>query len=151
VAGIIGAAGGTVADELKCLAYVLDQRAKGVPVRVVNASFGSPSPSRFEEEAIAKLGDAGIMVSAAAGNDAGELGVSANSNYPAQYGLLNIISVAASDARDRLAGFSNYGFYPVDVAAPGVDILSSYPNAAYRPLSGTSMAAPQVGGAHWPC
>jgi len=138
--------GGTVADELKCLAYVLDQHSKGVPVRVVNASFGSGGASRFEEEAIAKLQDAGIMVAAAAGNDGGELGVSAN-NYPAQYRLMNIISVAASDARDTLASFSNYGFYSVDLTAPGVDIVSTYPNAAYRLLSGTSMAAPQVSGA----
>ena len=47
-----------------------------------------------------------------------------NPHYPSGYDLECIISVAASDNRDRLAGFSNYGIASVDLAAPGVDIYS---------------------------
>ena len=171
VAGIVGAAGnngvgitgvawhvqlmalkfldpyGSVADEIECISYILDQKEKGIPVRVVNASFGDSSSSRFEKEAIESLMSAGIMMSASAGNVGSDLDDGWKNSYPASYALQNIISVAASDNNDRLASFSNYGFHSVDVAAPGVRILSTYLNGSYNTLSGTSMAAPQVSGA----
>ena len=169
VAGIVGAAGnngvgitgvtwhvqlmalkfldpyGSVADEIECISYILDQKEKGIPVRVVNASFGDSLSSRFEKEAIESLMSAGIMMSTSAGNAGSDLDGWKNS-YPASYAHQNIISVAASDNNDRLASFSNYGFHSVDVAAPGVEILSTYLNGSYNTLIGTSMAAPQVSG-----
>jgi len=137
---------GSVADEIECISYILDQKEKGIPVRVVNASFGDSSSSLFEKEAIESLMSAGIMMPASAGNVASDLDGLKN-NYPASYALQNIISVAASDNNDRLAFFSNYGFHSVDIAAPGVEILSTYLNGSYDTLSGTSMVAPQVSGA----
>ena len=75
--------------------------------------------------------------------------------YPAAYDLSNIISVAAINSNGALAGFSNYGVNSVDIAAPGVSILStmSEDSAAcsssppcYTSWDGTSMAAPHVAG-----
>lgn len=56
----------------------------------------------------------------------------------------NLISVAATDSTNKLADFSNYGLRTVDVAAPGVQILSSIPGGGEMKVSGTSQAAPYV-------
>ncbi len=136
---------GSVEDEIEGISYILDQKNKGVPICAVNASFGGSEYSRFEEEALQSLQDAGIMVAAAAGNEGGELG-QYRVNYPSSYSLDNIISVAATDKTDHLAYFSNWGFYYVDVAAPGTYILSTYLGDSYSTLSGTSMATPVVTG-----
>src|SRR5581483_12162149 len=66
--------------------------------------------------------------------------------YPSGYRASNVIAVAASDHRDRMASFSNYAG-PVALAAPGVDIQSTTIGNTYGYMSGTSMAAPFVSGA----
>jgi thermitase len=113
---------------------------------VLNMSLGSPSPCDAIKLAIDYAVTRGALVVAAAGNDA-----STAPSYPAGYG--NVLSVAATDAADRLAGFSNRGASWVDVAAPGDEIVSTLPTHAngtgvlnYGFLSGTSMAAPVVSG-----
>ena len=115
-------------------------------VTVANCSYGGYSYSQAGFDAYAAGGEAGIMFAVSSMNDS-------NNNdqlpsYPASYDLECIISVAATDRRDELANFSNYGFDSVDLAAPGVDIYSTYSNAddGYSEMSGTSMAAPHVTG-----
>ncbi|MGD1701596.1 S8 family serine peptidase [Dapis sp. BLCC M229] len=70
-----------------------------------------------------------------------------NPVYPASINLDNIISVAATDHNDDIAGFSNYGATSVDLGAPGVSIYSTTPGNSYDFKNGTSMAAPHVSGA----
>jgi thermitase len=66
--------------------------------------------------------------------------------YPASFDLPNIISVAAIDHSDNLPYFSNRGVVTVDLAAPGVAVLSTVLGGGYASYSGTSMATPHVTG-----
>lgn len=120
---------------IEAVNYATMMRRRGHNVVAINASFGGSSSSSFERTAIDAAGDEGIILCAAAGND----GSNNDSSpfYPANYTLPNIISVAASDQRDRLATFSNYGENTVDLAAPGVNIFSSLPT--WLPVTSASV------------
>jgi thermitase len=116
---------------------------------ISNNSWGIGSGrSQALEDAIRRADNAGHIFIAAAGNG-GSDGVGDNNDatpeYPASYGLPNVVSVAASGDTDRLASFSNFGATSVDLAAPGVGILSTLPGG-YGRFSGTSMATPHVAG-----
>jgi subtilisin family serine protease len=112
----------------------------GVPI--INASWGDDHRSLPLESAIA---ESGALFVAAAGNQNRNLDSSSNNFYPAESPVSNILSVAAIDQRGNRAEFSNYGASTVDIAAPGSNILSSYPGG-YAWSDGTSMAAPHVTG-----
>jgi hypothetical protein len=116
----------------------------GVNLRVINASWGSTGSDGALSRAIQAAGDAGILFVCAAGNSASNNDV--NGQYPANYRLANVVSVAASDMYDQLASFSSYGAASVDLAAPGVSIYSTLPGNNYGWMRGTSMATPQVAG-----
>ena len=90
------------------------------------------------------------MFVAAAGNggaDGAGDNNDASPQYPSSCDSPNVISVAATDNRDTLASFSNYGSSSVELSAPGVNILSTLPGKTYGSYSGTSMATPHVTGA----
>jgi subtilisin family serine protease len=138
-----GTGSGRVSDVILAYAYAFQMGA-----RVVNLSLGSTSSSRAERDAIAAFPT--MLFVAAAGNGGAD-GVGddndALATYPCAYLLPNVVCVAASDNRDALAGFSNYGATSVDLAAPGVSIASTWPGGGYSWSSGTSMATPHVSGA----
>jgi thermitase len=136
LSGPLGA--GTTADVANCITWVHDKGA-----RVISMSLGGGASSTLKQAVnYAWQGGraSGSVLVAAAGNDG-----DATRNYPAAY--TNVVSVAATDNRDRRASFSNANV-DVEVAAPGVDVLSSYnsSNTSYETLSGTSMATPHASG-----
>ncbi|MBP7275109.1 MAG: S8 family serine peptidase [Kiritimatiellae bacterium] len=121
-------------------------------VRISNHSYGGYGFSQAEYDMIKYMRGRNHLIVTAAGNDANDN--DAVVSYPDGYSLDNIVSVAASDHNDALADFSNFGATKVDLAAPGVDILSTQSSLdatvtlaeGYVIKSGTSMASPQVAG-----
>ncbi|NDC38590.1 MAG: hypothetical protein EBZ48_11125, partial [Proteobacteria bacterium] len=136
---------GTLSDAIKAIDYIVDLKNRGVNIRVMNNSWGGGGYSAPLYNAIARANAAGIIFVAAAGNESNDNDSSAA--YPSGYELPNVVSVAAVDQEGNLASFSNYGAQTVDIAAPGVSILSTLPGGGYGRYSGTSMATPHVTGA----
>lgn len=112
--------------------------------KIINASYGGPDYSQAERESIERFVSAGGLFIAAAGNFTTNLDTV--TDYPTKYPLSSIITVAATDNQDKLAGFSNWGVQSVDVGAPGVDIYSTVIGGGYEHSDGTSMATPHVVG-----
>jgi subtilisin family serine protease len=165
---ILGCSTGSTVELIAAISYA---RAKGA--KIVNLSLGGAARDPYLYDAIKSARSAGMLFVAAAGN--GNVGGGAGSRcssgggdpvascpmYPAAFDLDNIISVGAVTNRGSLASFSQYGATGpggssatgVDVAAPGVNILSTVPDGygasatpSWNYLSGTSMAAPFVTG-----
>lgn len=139
----------TTSDAIECIEYAIEQGAK-----VLSNSYGwyNYNPALLNEIEIANA--SGVLFIAAVGNDG-----SPYAGYPARFDCNNIISVMATDANDKPPSWSNWGANSVDLAAPGTDILSTFPTYTtdfmdtlslptdYCFVSGTSMSAPFVAGA----
>ena len=114
---------------------------------VINMSLGGTSSSQAVAAAVKAASGAGVLVVSAAGNS----GCCNTVLFPGK--LPESMAIAAVDVNDQRASFSSTGV-EVDVAAPGVSILSTVPTGScklcdpsgYRTLSGTSMATPHVSG-----
>src|SRR4029453_8883544 len=92
----------------------------------------------------AAAGAANQAFVAAAGNDASDNDLFPS--FPSSSPAAPVGGGAASDRRDQLAGFSNWGAPSVDLCAPGVEIVSTIPGGGYGITSGTVVAAPRVRG-----
>lgn len=94
-------------------------RCASAGAKVINMSLGGGASSRTERSAFDSLNSQGVLSIAAAGNDGNN-----RSSYPASY--TSVMSVAAVDANNAHAAFSQYNSQ-VEIAAPGVGVLSTYP------------------------
>jgi thermitase len=127
---------GLTSDVAACIVWVHQRGAK-----VISMSLGGGESATLKNAVAAAWengGAAGSVLVAAAGNDG-----DATLNYPAAYP--EVVSVAATDHNDARASFSNANA-DVEIAAPGVNVLSTIPGGQYAKLSGTSMATPHVSG-----
>ena len=112
--------------------------------RIINMSFGGPVGGSAQHDAISRAEAAGILVVAAAGNADANNDVA--SHFPSNTPEPNVLSLAATTGRDKIASFSQWGAFSVDLAAPGVSILSTAIGGNYASASGTSFAAPHAAG-----
>jgi subtilisin family serine protease len=106
--------------------------------KVISMSYGGGSPSSTGQQAIDFAHSQGVICIAAAGNDNNNI-----PQYPANYN--HVLAVAATDAQDLKADFSNYGTW-IDLCAPGEAILSTVVGGGYGNQGGTSMSTPIVAG-----
>ncbi|EOC99555.1 S8 family peptidase [Caldisalinibacter kiritimatiensis] len=154
---VIGPYGATSKDIGDAIIWAADNGAD-----VINMSLGGAEFSQYEYQAVQYAISKGVVVVAATGNESnhwihGEKGdidfdndsvrYTAPVGYPAAYeGVVGVGAVDwYQDTDFIIADFSNIG-EEVDVVAPGVDILSTYPDERYLYMSGTSMATPFVSG-----
>jgi hypothetical protein len=121
-------------DVAAAIVYAVDNGA-----HIINLSLGDPSFSPLLRDVVRYANDAGVLVVAAVGNEGnGEV------FFPAR--LDHTVAVAAVDDLGRIATFSNWG-PSVDIAAPGIAVLSLSPADTYLERSGTSMSTAHVSGA----
>lgn len=110
--------------------------------QIANLSLGGPSPSTVLQLAVEYAQARGVLVVAAAGNEGTNTVL-----YPAAYP--GVIAVGAVNENGQPASFSNRGTpaRPLDIWAPGVDILTLHTGGGYMFVDGTSLASPYVAGA----
>jgi hypothetical protein len=152
--GVIGVAPGATVIPVK----VLDSRgsgsysgviagvdyvgANGNSGDVANMSLGGPVSQALDDAVVAASNNKGVYFALAAGNSSED----ANLHSPARANGPFIVTISAMDINDNFASFSNFGNPPVDYAAPGVSIKSTWKGGGYNTISGTSMASPHAAG-----
>ncbi len=132
---------GATSDAIKCINYGVAHGAT-----ILSNSWGGGGYSQSLNDAIAAASQAGVLFIAAAGNSATNNDLTPH--YPSNYDTANMVSVAAITRTGALASFSCFGRTTVDIAAPGVEILSctATSDTSYASFQGTSMATPHVAG-----
>ena len=155
-----------VAPEAKLLAAkVLNRRGSGSysaitagvnycvaqGAEVINMSLGGSYNDPTLAAALAAAKAAGATIVVAAGNESKNLDLEGNARYPASYGTVITVSAAVVGATDlgadiTWASFTNYGT-AVDIAAPGMSVVSDKMGGGVTSKNGTSMASPHVAGA----
>jgi subtilisin family serine protease len=146
---------GYLSDVIEGIDYVT---ANASQIEVANMSLGClQCQTAAMDTAISRSVAAGVVYAVAAGNDAVDAALESPANHPDVLAVSAIAdfngqpgggaaATCRPDQDDTFADFSNYGS-TVDIAAPGVCILSTYKGGKYAIVSGTSMASPHVAGA----
>lgn len=129
---------GKVSWVINAINYAIEKK-----VDIISMSLGMSTNSDKLQKAINNAIKNNILIVCAAGNEGDGNSESFEYSYPASY--VEVISVGAVDKKANPASFSNANLV-IDLLAPGVDIISTYPGDRYASLSGTSMAAPYVTG-----
>jgi hypothetical protein len=132
----------------------VEENAASRGIRIVNASYGGPQFSNLELSALTRLRNLGVLFVTAAGNEDSNTDRAVRA-YPANYELDNIVAVAATNRQDNISSFSQYGPLSVDLAAPGLQIVTTAfkdtwnfntRNRSASGVSGTSFSSPYVAG-----
>src|SRR5882724_1239438 len=126
---------GNLSDIIAALYYAVQHHAN-----VVNMSFDLSASSPALKQAVVYANKAGVVLVAAAGNESTSAPV-----YPA---ALNgyVVGIASTTNWDSRSSFSNYGTTDVWIAAPGENVVSTFPGGTYGSASGTSFSSPIVAG-----
>jgi subtilisin family serine protease len=126
---------GNLSSIVAALYYAVQNKAN-----VVNMSFDLSYSSPALNQAISHATNAGVVLVAAAGNESTSARV-----YPAAMSG-SVVGIASTTDWDARSSFSNYGPADVWIAAPGENVISTYPGGSYGSESGTSFSAPLVAG-----
>jgi subtilisin family serine protease len=126
---------GYLSNIVAALYYAVQHKAN-----VVNMSFDLASSSPSLNQAVAYANKAGVVLVAAAGNESTNAAV-----YPAALNSY-VVGIASTTNWDSRSTFSNYGAVDVWIAAPGENIVSTFPGGTYASASGTSFSSPIVAG-----
>src|SRR5580765_7405142 len=126
---------GYFSNIVAALYYAVQHKAN-----VVNMSFDLTSSSPSLSQAVSYANKAGVVLVAAAGNEDTNAAV-----YPAALNS-SVVGIASTTNWDSRSTFSNYGAVDVWIAAPGENIVSTFPGGTYASASGTSFSSPIVAG-----
>jgi len=143
---------GYTSDAILAFNKATELKQGGANIRITSNSWGGGGFDQSLKDAMAAAEDAGIVNVCAAGNN--NQNADGAPMFPGAYDNRGIVSVLATDTNDAGAGFTNFGLASVDIAAPGVNTISTVPTttcalcdpSGYKLLSGTSMATPHVSG-----
>lgn len=130
------AGNGSLNAAVNAIYYAVNHGAK-----VINASWTMSVGSPSLQAAITYASSRNVVFVTAAGNEGVNNDITPS--YPGNYRYSNVLTVTAVDSSGKLADFSNYGKTSVDVAAPGMGIMSTV-RGGYDTWDGTSMATPYV-------
>lgn len=126
---------GNLSNIIAALYYAVKNKAN-----VVNMSFDLSYSSPALSQAISYANNSGVVLVAAAGNESTSARV-----YPASMSG-SVVGIASTSDWDTRSSFSNYGSADVWIAAPGENVISTYPGGTYGSESGTSFSSPLVAG-----
>ena len=125
---------GYLSDVVRAIYYATSQGSN-----IISMSFSFATSSSELNKAMNYAYSQGVICVAAAGNDGEKIKV-----YPAS--INHVIGVASTSNSDTQSSFTNYGQQVVWIAAPGENVVSTYPFDNYASSSGTSFSTPLVAG-----